>query len=141
MSLNSYIEPLDTPIVSNDHPETSFEAASRIINTGRRETTTKRILKRLLLGPVWNTEMAYIIGFRARLTDLRHLGFDIRCVEQKNNGKARYKLMGYDPSADFCKMGNKKSAKELQLEAEIKVLKATIRICRETIRHLTNNKQ
>lgn len=133
MSLNNYIGPLDTPIVSNDHPETAFEAAERVINSGRRETTTKRILRRLLQGSVWNTEMAHIIGFRARLTDLRHLGFDVQCVKQQDNGKALYKLIGYDPTADFCKMGNKKSETNtelsmtvIKLENEIKLLKKQI---------------
>ena len=54
------------------------------------------ILRRLEIGPVTNSELSRIaLNYTARLSDLRHKGFDVRCIyRDRSSGLSTYKLFG-----------------------------------------------
>ncbi len=81
---------------AND-PGTSRQAEANL-NIRRRETHAARMLTRLKQGPVTNRELAAIsLKYTGRISDLRALGHNIECVEQKPDGTSIYELRDSKP--------------------------------------------
>ena len=87
------------PVAGREDPETSHEAAKILILSGRRNRQMAGILARLREGSATNRQLNDLaINYRARISDLRAAGFEIRCTRQRLDGVSVYELVS-EPEA------------------------------------------
>lgn len=83
----------DIPISRKYDPATSKLGEAGVNQSGRRANQCQKILARLKAGPATNRELVEIaINYRARISDLRAMGYEIVCVHEQNTGLSIYLL-------------------------------------------------
>jgi len=84
----------DNPITRETDPPSSHEAATKLIESGRRVSQKQKMLDRLRLGPATNVELVKIaLNYRARISDLRLEGYVIVCEQNRDDGVTVYRLV------------------------------------------------